>query len=251
MIEMKYDSVTEVILNRGDTNALNLALVEELVKILHSIKGMSDVRAVVLRSANEKFFSIGFDISELFEIPRDEFREFYSTFNQACFALFSLPKPIVACISGHAIAGGCILALCCDYRVISSGRKLMGLNEIKLGLPVPYLADRILQNIIGTREARNVMESGEFFEADELLKRGMVDDVAPQAEVMERAKEKAESLASMPSETYRIIKENRIEDVVTRVETGWEERQEQMVEMWYSDEARKQLWNTMKKFKKV
>lgn len=79
----------------------------------------------------------------------------------AYLALYTLPKPVVAAITGHAIAGGCILALCCDYRFISEGRKLMGLNEVKLGVPVPYLADRVLHALVGTRYAREIIESGE------------------------------------------------------------------------------------------
>jgi enoyl-CoA hydratase/carnithine racemase len=73
-----------------------------------------------------------------------------------CLEMLTISKPLVAGIAGHAIAGGCILSLCCDYRFISEGRKLIGLNEIKLGVPVPYVADCILRKLIGHRLARDV-----------------------------------------------------------------------------------------------
>jgi enoyl-CoA hydratase/carnithine racemase len=81
-----------------------------------------------------------------------------------------------------------------------------------------------------------------------LLKKGLVDEVVPQAVVMERAKEKAELLSLMPPEAYRRIKENRIEEVETRIRARWEERQRDFVEMWYSEEARKRLREAMERF---
>ena len=142
MIHVEYnDGVAIVRLNRPVTNALNLQLVEELAGTLKQVTCKSDVRSLVLGSSNDKFFSIGFDIPQLFERTREDFTFFYHTFNQMCLDLYTLSKPTIAAITGHAIAGGCILALCCDYRFIADGRKLMGLNEIKLGVPVPYLAD--------------------------------------------------------------------------------------------------------------
>jgi enoyl-CoA hydratase/carnithine racemase len=139
MIRTEYhDKVAVVKLNRGITNALNLQLVNELAETLHGVKHDSDVHSLVLGSSNEKFFSIGFDVPELFELTKSDFKFFYQTFNRVCLDLYTLPKPTIAVITGHAIAGGAILALCCDYRFIAEGRKLMGLNEIRLGVPVPY-----------------------------------------------------------------------------------------------------------------
>jgi len=249
MIDVDYCKAVAVVrLDRGVINALNLEVVQELAEILERVRVMPKVQALILSSTNEKFFSIGFDIPQLFELPKEDFRKFYKAFNQACMALYTLPKPTIACITGHAIAGGCILALCCDYRVIGAGRKLMGLNEIKLGVPAPYVADCILQSIVGTREAREVVELGEFYEAEVLLKKGLVDEVVPQAVVMARAREKAELLSLMPPEAYRRIKENRIEEVEARIRARWEERQQDFIEMWYSEEARKQLREAMERF---
>ena len=135
------DEVATVRLNRPVTNALNLQLVEELAETLKQVTSESDVRSLVLGSSNDKFLSIGFDIPNLFERTREDFTVFYRAFNQMCLDLYTLPKPTIAAVTGHAIAGGCILVLCCDYRFIAQGRKLVGLNEIKLGVPIPYLAD--------------------------------------------------------------------------------------------------------------
>lgn len=249
MIEVTYDkSLAIVKLAHGITNALNLELVRELATTIERLSADPKVRALILSSTNEKFFSIGFDIPELYELPQEDFHEFYETFNHTCLALYTLPKPTVAGLTGHAIAGGCILALCCDYRVIGEGRKLMGLNEIKLGVPVPYLASCILQNLIGGRAARQVEEFGEFYEAERLLRKGLVDEAVPQAEVLSRAREMAETLGSLPPEAYKRIKESRVEQVERRIRASWEERQQVFVEMWFSDEARTRLREAMKRF---
>ena len=249
MIDVNYDkSIATIKLNRGVTNALNMEMVQELTKTLDDLRVNSDIRALVLTSTNEKFFSIGFDIPNLFELPRDDFSEFYKAFNQACMALYTFPKPTMTGLTGHAIAGGCILALCCDYRIIGEGRKLIGLNEIKLGVPVPYLADCILQSIVGAREARDTVEFGEFYTAEIALKKGLVNEVVPQTDVMARASEKAETLSLMSPIAYRRIKENRTERVEARIQSRWEERQRSFVELWYSEEARKRLREAMEKF---
>ena len=249
MIDVRYHGAVAVVkLNRDVTNALNQEVVRELSESLERLRVSTEVRAIVMTSANEKFFSIGLDIPQLYELPEEAFREFYKDFNRTCLVLYTLPKPTVAGITGHAIAGGCILSLCCDYRVIAEGRKLMGLNEIKLGVPVPYPADCILQSIAGEKEARKVMDSGEFYESEILLKKGMVDEVVPLEAVISRAMEKAEALSSILPETYRKEKRTRIELVETRIRENLEEKERKFLELWHSDEARRRLRKAMDKF---
>ena len=109
-----HGRVALVRLQHGVTNALSPKLIHGLEAVFRRVKEDDAVNGLVLTGSNEKFFSIGFDIPELFEMNKDDFRGFYRLFNQTCLELFTLPKPTVAAITGHAIAGGCILALCCD-----------------------------------------------------------------------------------------------------------------------------------------
>ena len=184
MIEVKtQNSVAVIKLNNGVTNALNLELIIELGNTLKRLKSDPDVSGLVLGSTNDKFFSIGFDIPKLIDLSRKDFQTFYRSFNQTCLNLYTIPKPTLASITGHAVAGGCIITLCCDYRFIAEGRKLMGLNEIKLGVPVPYLADCITRTLLGEKTARDVMETGEFYSTEKLMQTGMVDEVIPTEEL--------------------------------------------------------------------
>ncbi|MGD2158813.1 MAG: enoyl-CoA hydratase/isomerase family protein, partial [Anaerolineales bacterium] len=208
-----HDNIALVKLDRGVTNAIHLQLVEELDGALQRIKRDSNARALVFSSANDKFFSIGFDIPSLFELAREDFMRFYQAFNRVCLELYAFPKPTVAAITGHAIAGGCILALCCDYRFIAEGRRLMGLNEIKLGVPVPYPADCILRDLVGARAARDVMEGGEFYQPKDAFQMGLVDRICPPEKVLTQAVEKAKVLSAFSQQAYTLIKRNRVEQI--------------------------------------
>jgi enoyl-CoA hydratase/carnithine racemase len=235
-------------LNRGVINALNLELVDRLSEVFGKAKNDPDVHGLVLSSSNEKFFCIGFDIPQLYELDQEGFRSFYRAFNNMCLELYTLPKPTTAAITGHATAGGCILALCCDYRLIAEGKKLMGLNEIKLGVPVPYLADCILQSIVGVPYARNIMESGDFYRPEQSLPMGMVDQVLPLEQVRSQAVEKAQSLGSMNQQAYALIKRNRVETIEAQFLARREEKERSFIQCWYSDQARQKLKEATEKF---
>ncbi len=240
--------VTLVKLNHGVTNSLNPKVVYELEAILRRVREDEAIKGLVLASSNEKFFSIGFDIPELFEMNREDFKEFYRLFNRICMDLFTLPKPTVAAMTGHAIAAGCILALCCDYRFMARGHKLMGLNEVKLGLPVPYLPDRLLHALAGIRQAREMMESGEFYPAEKVFEMGVIDKILPLENVVQAAVEHAHTIGGLPKVGYEIIKQNRVEVIVEAVQARENQKETVFIESWYSNEARERLKAAMKKF---
>lgn len=244
----RQDQVAIVTLSKGITNAIDEALVEELSAALSEAANDSQVRGLVLSSSNSKFFSIGFDIPHLYDLPIDEFVSFYDSFNALCMQLYSLPKPTVAAITGHAIAGGCILALCCDRRLIAEGRKLMGLNEVRLGVPVPFVAESILRQLISGRDARELLETGELYDPEKLLRIALADGIEPPERVLQRSIETARMLGTPPLSAYAAIKRSRVEEVQDQVTKRLEERNRIFVEHWYSPEARRLLRAAMDKF---
>lgn len=249
MIETDYHGKVAIIkLNRGVINSINLELIKELAKILKKEKANSAVNSLVLTSSNEKFFSIGFDIPYLIKLKRKDFRVFYRSFNSLFLELYTYPKPVIAAITGHATAGGCILAICCDYRLIAEGRKLMSLNEVELGVPVPYAADRILRELVGFRNAREIMGTGEFYESEQLLQMGVVDEVLPSKQVLQKSIEKAKMLGSLPQRAFTIIKNNRTETVRAQAEKYLKKEEDIFIDCWYSKEAQKRLRKAMEKF---
>ena len=246
----RSDSVAVLRMSRDVTNALDPDLVRGLSESLGRIGRDPSLRALVLTSANDKFFSIGFDIPSLYPMGPDEFTVFYRSFNRLCIDLYSSQKPTVAALTGHAVAGGGILASCCDYRIIAEGHRLMGVNEVKLGVPMPYPADRIIRDLLGGRTARNVMDAGDFYPPEELLRMGWVDRVLPLADVIPKSIERALELGSLAPEGFSGIKRNRTEPVVAQVLSRLEEKERSFVDAWFSDAARARLEDAMTAFKR-
>ncbi|MBW2252368.1 MAG: enoyl-CoA hydratase/isomerase family protein, partial [Deltaproteobacteria bacterium] len=151
--KVKIEEQEDVALLRLDSkvsNAISSQMIENLSAAINRIK--VEFRGMVL-AGGEKFFSMGFDLPALLKLDRSGVTGFFYSFNQVVLDIYTLPMPTACAITGHAIAGGTILASSCDYRFLASGRKLMGLNEIKLGVPVPYLSDLMLRQIVGDRAA--------------------------------------------------------------------------------------------------
>ncbi|UCG92083.1 MAG: hypothetical protein JSV97_13690, partial [candidate division WOR-3 bacterium] len=128
------------------------------------------------------------------------------------------------------------------------GKNKMGLNEIKLGVPVPYLADCILRQIVGYRNAREIMDTGEFYEPENLLQLGIVDMVLSVEQVLAQSIEKAKLLGSMPHNAFAMIKCNRVEMVKLEALSKLQEKEQFFLECWYSEETRKRLREAIAKF---
>jgi len=244
----KEGVVAIVRLAKGVTNPIGMQMVEELTARIREVRDDPEARALMLTSESDRFLSIGLDLPELMGYDRVQFAEFIAKFDRLCLELYSLPKPTVVAIRGHATAGGAILALCGDHRVVTSGRAVMGLNEVRLGVTVPYTTDRMLRDLVGSRIAREVMEVGDFFKADELLARGLVDQVVPPDQVLFIARELATSLAASPLAAYAAIKANRTGPVVAAIEEQLQAKEDEFVDLWFSEPAQEQLREAMLKF---
>lgn len=243
-IEAK-DKIAVVRLNNGVTNPINTTLARELSKTVEKVR--ADFKGMVL-AGGEKFFSMGFHLPELLKLDRGEMTHFFHHFDQALLDIYTLPLPTVCAIVGHAVAGGHILIQTCDYRLAAEGKTRIGLNEIKLGLPVPYLADLMLRQLTSDRVATDLLYNGQLVPAAQLIGTGLVDDVFPRETVEDRAIEKALSLTQHPSEGFAAIKQNRTEAVVRKYQAFGGPKQEQFLNCWFSEETKALLAETAKKF---
>ena len=246
-VEM-FEETAVIRLQRGEKNPINDELVKELSEAIKEMKKSLEINSIVLTSSNERFFSIGLDVPQLISYERSEFRKFIKDFNLLCLNLYTIPKPTVAAINGHAVAGGCVLALCCDYRYMGLGKKLIGLNEIKLGVSVPYLPHMILEQIAGERIATEMIYGGEFYTPEKAFEMGIVDGIFKSDELLEKSVEKAKNLGKMPEKAFATVKESRTESIKSRALERLEKDVDVFVELWFSDEAQKRLREAMKKF---
>jgi enoyl-CoA hydratase/carnithine racemase len=235
-------------LNNGVTNPLDLGFLNEILTKLHELEKDPNVISLILTSTNNKFFSIGFNLPVLIEQTHEDVMEFYTTFNRLSMDLYTFPKPTIAAITGHAVAGGCILTLCCDQRFIAEGHKLMGLNEVKLGLPIPYPGACMLQHIVGIRQAGMLMEIGDFYESTDSLKMGLVDKIIPLESLQPGAIEVAKHMGQLPSDILNQIKSNRIQLVEDMVEPRLAEKEKKFIECWFSEDTQERLSEAVKNF---
>jgi enoyl-CoA hydratase/carnithine racemase len=240
-----HDSVAVMRLNNGVTNAINPALIEDLLFAVKQVEGQ--FHGAVL-AGGDKFFSIGFDLPELLKLKRDGVTQFFYNFNRAAFDLFTLPLPTACAITGHATAGGNILALTCDYRFAAAGKKLTGLNEAKLGVPVPYLADLILRQIVGDRAATDMLYRGELMPTSEAEQIALADELLPQDKVEDRALEKVAELAALPRPAFEAIKANRVEAIRVRYEENYKLKHETFLDCWFTEQTQGLLAEAAKKF---
>jgi len=231
-------------LTNGVTNAISPELVKDLsiasTQIRNEFKGM-------IFAGGTRFFSIGFSLPELLQLDRASMTEFWYDFDQAVFNLFTLPLPSACAIAGHAIAGGTILALTCDYRLATAEKKLLGLNEVKLGIPVPYLADLILRQTVGDRSATELLYRGDFIDTEKALEIGLVDEVHQKEHLEERAVERITEIATHPQPAFTTIKSNRLEAIRLRYEKNNRTKNEEFLNCWFSRPAQKLLAIAAKK----
>ncbi len=235
-------------LNRGIPNPINGELVKELELHLKEAQDSKGVHSLVLTSANDKFFSMGFDLPELYSKDPQVFKEFFTAYNLLCLNLYIFPKPTIASLNGHAIAGGFILASCCDYRFMSQGKKFCALNEINLGVPLPYLSDCILRQLAGDRKATEMMYTGKMIPAEEALSMGIIDGLFPSENLFQESLTKARLLGGLPAEAFEAIKKNRTGSVADDIRRRLEEDVDLFLKFWYAEEARERLKEAMKKF---
>ena len=240
--------VAVVTLNHGVTNAINAQVIREIGEILQRIKENDDVHGLVITSANAKFFSIGFDLPEVYPLSQKAFSAFFHRYNLLSLDLYTFPKPVVSAITGHATAGGCIIALCTDFRLMTEGRSLIGVNEAKLGLPVTSLADRLLRNLIGGPLARDVICRGDLYSPEAALKMGMIDEVLPLEEVVPAAIKKIEDLVAVSPAAFAIGKTYRVRSNVAQVRATAKEDEQRFITQWFSPAARQQLGEALKQY---
>jgi len=156
--KMEYISTYEeggigtLVLNRGKVNALIDAAVEEMHKALYELEGYPRIKAVILTGKN-RFFSFGFDVPQFLFYSKEAFTNFLIKFTDLYTYMFMYPKPIVAALNGHTIAGGCMLSLACDARIMVSGKARISLNEIDFGSSIFAGIAEMLRFWVGGKNA--------------------------------------------------------------------------------------------------
>ena len=236
---ISHGNILELRLSRPPVNALNPELVAALCAAILSASSQG-ARGLVL-SGHSGMFSAGLDVPALLHLDRPAMGSFWTGFVGLCEALARSPIPIVAAITGHSPAGGAVLTLYCDYRIMARGAFRIGLNEVQVGLVVPEIIQAAMRRLLGSHRAERLMVAGAMIEAEEAHRIGLVDELVETELVVGRAISWLKDLLKLPpeamSETRRIARADLHAGFDSSAAIGNDE----FAERWFSAEAQRVL----------
>ncbi len=211
------EDVAVVSMQRPPANAIDIALLTQLVATLREIEQSSDVAAMVLTGVG-KTFSAGLDLKLVPTYDRAQQNELLRVLNRAVCQLYALPIPTVAAVNGHAIAGGLVLALACDMRVAVDNGALFGLTEVHAGVPFPVAAMAVVKAELSPAAARHLVLAGQNHDPIRAHALKIVDELQSAEKVLTRSKALARELAAAPRQSYDRIKRQLRHDALAEIE---------------------------------
>lgn len=234
-VEDKADGVRVLTLDRPPANAIASDLLGDLAAALHAAGSAESVRSVVI-TGNGRFFSAGLDLrqtlnpSDLQEVLQQNFRDTFTD-------LLEFPKPTIAMLNGHAIAGGVVLLLACDYRLGVEGDYSVGLNEVAIGASFPKAAFEIVRLRLTHQQACEVLLGANIYPSSEAVRLGFVDELLPADTFEETVLRRAAKLGTYPREAYAHTKNALVAEAAERVKAESREEALATVSVWVTPES--------------
>ena len=237
----RTNAIEVVMLQRPPVNAMDLALLEELKELFAALAKDSSARAVVLTGEGATFCA-GLDVRAVPQYGKAEQLRLLEVLNGTILAVYGCSLPVVGAINGHAIAGGLVLALCCDWRIVAAAdtslaEPQVGLAEVKVAIPYPVAAIEVVRSELSERLARRLVLSGENLGLSEALSGGVFDEAAPRDTLMETALTKAARYAELPRAAFATIKRQLKEPTLSAIVSALHEGREPLREHWISEET--------------
>ncbi len=243
-----HGTIRELRLARPPANAINPELMEILIQALNDASGSCE--AIVI-SGRPGMFTAGLDIPELIHYNRNQMLQVWQQFLKMLETIARLPVPTVFAITGHAPAGGIVLALYGDYRIMPKGDFITGFNEVQVGLVVSSVIHKAIERAVGPRIAEKILVAGKILKAEQALEIGLVDELARDPDdVVRRAVNWCEQMLALPrlamtttrslvrSDLVRLFDDSSILDV------------EKFVDIWFSESTQAALSNLVERLQK-
>jgi enoyl-CoA hydratase/carnithine racemase len=235
-IEDRDGGVRVLALDRPPANALDEAVLADLEAALDAARDDAAVRALVLAGSGA-FFSGGFDLT----VPRRDARgteRLRRLYRDSHVKLLAFPKPTVAMLAGHAIAGGLVLVLACDYRLGAQGDYKIGLNEVAIGASFPRVALEIVRLRLPHARAAELLLGAALYPASQATRLGVVDELLPADGIEATVLRRAARMGAFPREAYAHTKAALVEDAVARVMHESPDAEARGAAVWVTDESR-------------
>jgi enoyl-CoA hydratase len=235
-------------MNTGKANAIGPSFLDGLNDRLDEV---GDAAALVL-TGYEGFFSAGLDLPTLVDFDDTRMRAFISRFNATMLRVFSIDKPVVAAVNGHAVAGGCVLMMQADARLAVDGsaqKVVIGLNEVPLGIGLPTVVVESLRCQVPPTSLLPVALEGRLVAPPEALALGLVESLHPAGELLDRALERARTLAALPASAFASVKRSLRGPIIDAVQKAPDDPV-RWTKTWFSPEGQARLRAAVAKLKK-
>jgi enoyl-CoA hydratase len=234
----QQDGIAIMFLDKPPVNAVDRRLVADGREGLLKILADKDIRALVITGAG-KCFSAGLDLKVAPYYSPQEQRLMVEELNDIVLTLYEFPMPTVAAVNGHAIAGGFILAIACDYRIGTTAGCKIGVTESRVGIPFPSSTMEVLLAELSPPVARKMTLVGRNFGPEEAFRNGILDELQPPEKVLSRAIEVARDLGAMPREAYAQIKHQLRGHTIRQIRKVIDEGSDPLLNLWIKEKGRK------------
>lgn len=236
MIEVsEKDGIAVVTMRHGKANALDLEFCKALTECFGGLRE-SGPKAVVL-TGEGRIFSAGVDLLRALGEGPDYFRRFLPVLHALYETVFFFPKPVVAAVNGHAVAGGCVLACCADRRVMAREGARIGVTELLVGLPFPHLAFEIMRFVVASHRFEEVMVGAATYPPQDGKERGLADILEAPDRVLERALSEAEGIASLSPPAFALTKRQSRKPVADAWRRDGRMFEDAVTEIWMRPES--------------
>ncbi|RMZ93199.1 enoyl- delta isomerase mitochondrial [Brachionus plicatilis] len=237
-------------LNKGPVNSLNLEFLTELNIQLEKFEESKEIKGVILTSSIPNIFSAGLDIMEMYQIKQDRGSQFWTALQETWIKLYGSNKIYIAAINGHSPAGGCLLSISCDYRIMSKGPYKIGLNETLLGIKAPFWFRDTMINTIGYRETEKALQLGKLYSSEEALAVNLVDELADSKDLITKAEEQMSKWCAIPTVARELTKSSMRRDTLSKLIAQREADTQSFIEFTQRDSIQKSLRMYLESLKK-
>jgi enoyl-CoA hydratase len=234
IVRSQNESILTLRLAHGKASALDVELLDTLLRELDQVA--DDTHGLVLTGTGS-IFSAGVDLFRLTREGADYVRRFLPLLSRFVRALFSFPKPVVAAANGHAIAGGCVIVLASDARLMAEGAGRIGLPELLVGVPFPTAALEVVRFAVPRDKVQSLIYTGRTLLPRDALVAGLVDEVVASDDLLARAQEVARQLSLIPPPVYRMMKQAVRAEALERMERASEADDQAMLQLWSAPET--------------
>lgn len=238
---IKKEGYTIVEMNRGKVNAINYDMVQELRQVFSEIENDNEVKGAIL-TGQPNYFSAGLDLIELFQYDKKQIDDFFSVFGALFIELMQVTKPLISAITGHSPAGGCVLAVATDNRIMADGENyIIGLNEVAVNIQISQNLIETYAFWIGEGLASRYIMEGKLLNGKEALSAGLVDELVPLDQVLPRAEAKMKNYLKADQEILVNTKSKLRKNLRGKLDLNAENSLKEAATLWWKPEIRAKM----------